>query len=92
VKRHRHWRSHHFYHDRYWYPHWYNNGWDDGWRWRILLRFYDDLYWWYYDDLWWYWDYQGLCWRSGYPRWGHYGWHDRYWPRPWARYRWRFCW
>lgn len=92
MRHHKRWRPHHFYHDHFWYPHWYNDGWDDSWRWYIALRFYDDLYWWYYDDTWWYWDYHGLCWRPGHPRWSRYSWHDRYWPRPWARYRWRFCW
>jgi hypothetical protein len=33
-----------------------------------------------------------LCWHSGHPRWGHYGWQDRYWPRHWNNHRWRFCW
>jgi hypothetical protein len=92
VKHHKRWRAHHYYYGNYWYPHWYNNGWDDSWRWYISLRFFDDLYWWYYDDAWWYWDPRGLCWREGYPRWNSYGWRDRYWPRGWSNHRWRFCW
>ena len=92
MRRPSYWRPYHFYYGNYWYPHWYNNGWDDSWRWYISLRYYDDAYWWYYDDAWWIWDYRGLCWRQSYPRWGNYGWRDRYWPREWYRYRWRFCW
>ena len=92
MKRFHRWRPHHFYANSYWYPHYYDNGWDDDWRWGISLRYYDDLYWWYYDDVWWFWDFHGLCWRAGYPRWGHYGWYDRHWPRSWHQRRWRFCW
>ncbi len=92
VRHHPRWRPDQFYYQNYWYPRWYNNGWDDSWRWYIGLRFYDDAYWWYYDDQWMYWDYSGLCWRAGNPRWSSYGWQDRYWPREWSDYRWRFCW
>jgi len=92
VRHHHRWRSHHFYSNNYWYPHWYNDGWDDSWRWYISLRYFDDAYWWYYDDAWWAWDDRDMCWREGHPRWGGYGWRDRYWPRSWSNYRWRFCW